>query len=179
MRIVLALAILAVVTVATSERARDRMGHTLGLGQASLPAGARGSAPPGFRDLLSGFGSATAAGTLRRRAGGLPGVFAGRPGSSGADVPRPFADVGPPRQVARVKRDLRAALRRRRAGDGDRSSERGRVAAFHGVFVAGSRAVVLLDHGRSVRAGGRWRELPLERRKVALRREGGRWRVER
>lgn len=228
MRIVLALAIFALLSVASSERARDRVGDTLGVGQAAAPRGLAGDAPPEYRQILSTFDSAASAGGLRERAGVLPGVFGTGPRSSGAAGgeaagPRPFADVGAPREVARVKRDIRAGLRRvsavtgraapdparaaaalervysgrvldataaearvalprRLAGVGARAPQRVRVAAFHGVFVAGTRAVAVLDYARAIRdaaGGGGWRQLPLERWEVALRRESGRWRFER
>lgn len=225
MRIVLVLAIFALITVASSERARDRIGGTLGIGQAALPPGADRDVPREYRGLLSSLQAATGPGGLRQRAGLLPGVFGtgSRSSEEEAQGPRPFADVGPPRQVARVKRDVRAGLRRvsavtarsspdparaadaiarvysrrvlaataaeertalarRLAGVGARAPQRVRVAAFHGVFVTGSRAVAVLDYARSLRdaaGGGRWRDLPLERWEVALRREGARWRFER
>jgi len=110
MRTVIGLAVMIFVYVGVSGNARERVQETLGAGPAGVVQVPSSQVPAEFRSILSGMGAATA-GALNPKAGVLPGVF-GSGGDAEEDAgPRPFADTGSPRQVARVKRDTRAHLR--------------------------------------------------------------------
>jgi len=163
MRFVLLFALIAVLGVAGRDALREE-----GTAVPTVPSpGSVRGLPPEMRDLYAGL-DVSPQGALDRL---LPGRRAPRADASGPAI---FADTGGPRAVRRVKRAVRKALAR--AGSRQR---RARVAAFQGVAVSGRRAIAVLDLRREVRlnATSRWRELPLQRRQVALARDGRRWRL--
>ena len=108
MRYVVPLAILAVVLALRTSALRERLGMEGGQAVVPRAQGQLRGLPPELRSLYGGSGTGL-------RTGGsnlLPGFFGGRgrPAAGAASGPRPFADSGPPRAVAAVKRDIRRHL---------------------------------------------------------------------
>jgi hypothetical protein len=99
--------------------------------------------------------------------------FRGSARTAPAAGPRPFADRGSRRQISRLRRDVARALRAASSPD-DRVS----VAAWHGVYVSGRRALALVDLRRATRSrrGLPFRRLPLARTRLELTRDR-RWRI--
>ena len=105
MRYVVPLAILAVVLALRSSAVRERFGLEGGRGATPAAAGQLGGLPPELRSLY-GSGAKLPVGGASL----LPGFFGRGARPAGAPPPRPFADSGPPRAVAAVKRDVRRHL---------------------------------------------------------------------
>ncbi len=164
MRFVLMLAIACLGLVYMSQRSGGVAAGPATV-RSMLPGGGASSMTPEFRGIIDSFDVRSGA---QRRGGGATLGVGSQPG------PRAFADLGPRRAVARVKRDVRRALRRLPP----RSSQRVRVARFQGVAVSGDRAVAVVDIRRRVRPrpGAGWRDIPIERRNVVLQRKGREWR---
>jgi hypothetical protein len=135
--------------------------------------------PPEMGEIVADLGAVqqqSLAGRLGALGGGRDdaGGGDGDAGGRAAQPPRPFADRGSRRQIARLRRDVRRALREASTAD-DRVS----VAVWQGVYVSGGRAIAVADLQRSVRSrrGMPFRRLPLVRTRLELVRQERRWTV--
>jgi hypothetical protein len=134
-RVFIGLAIFAVL-VTLGFRAFDRTA-----GEAGDAAGRSMNLPSGTPPELAGvFASLEHArnDALGKVGGFLPGRKGkGQAAPATAQPEPPFADAGPPRRIAAVKRAVRRTLAR--------GEQRRRVLAWQGVIVSGSRAVARAD----------------------------------
>lgn len=154
-RAVAILVVLAAVLVGGS-LVRDRLGQAQAPplpAQRPFPVPGPG-APPGFAAISSEMAQVRARAPLGRLGSILRG--GGTAARRSVAPIRPFADVGPDRQIRRLKRQCARDLRRAEL----------EPAAWQGVFVSGRRALAVVDLER-----------PRRRVKLSLERSGGRWRV--
>lgn len=101
--------------------------------------------------------------------------FARTPEDAAAIVARVYSR----RVLDELGADGRAKLARGLAGQPSDPARSLSVVQFQGVFVAGRRALALLDYRSSqrFRRGGPWQRMPATRWQITLIREDGRWRL--
>ena len=162
MKVVLGFAVLAVAGLLAMGTLRDRVGAVASGGALPGAGVSPRGVPPQLASLIGDLSQAqrVSIGSLLDDA------------PDAAAVPAPFADRGPAAQVRAVRRAIARALRA-----GASRTDRSRVAAWQGVFVAGRRAVALADVERVVRSSAHAtaRHLPLRRVTFGLVRRSGRW----
>jgi hypothetical protein len=172
-RTLIRLALVAGVLVLVAGPVRSTLGTDGERPQTRIPRPPTEGLPPEMGQIVDDI-AAVQRQSLAGKLGGLGKGGGGAPPAPApaAGGPRPFADHGSRRQIARLRRDVARALRTASLPD-----DRVAVLAWHGVYVSGRRAVALADLQRRtrLRRGLPFRTRSVQRTRLELVRDGRRW----